>query len=106
MIAEFTPHVILPPKELANVLIIAGLLAPIWLPLIRFGISLFRPKKSKLRAYVWCYAVAFIWAAGWVSFQWVIRVPSGIGYGLALISAWLVMLPGIAADPLFRREWE
>lgn len=86
--------------------IIIGLMAPIWLPIIRFVISLFRDSKSNKKTFIWCYAVSFAWAFGWVSFQWAIKIPSGIGYGLALITAWPVMLGGLALDPIFRNQLE
>ena len=84
--------------------IISIALAPAWVPPLRWAIFLLRKEKTSSRAFVWCYTVAFIWAAGGVSYQWAIQIPSGIGYAFVLLSAWLIMLAGIVTDPFFREE--
>lgn len=81
---------------------IAILMTPVWFPPVRFAISLVHQNASQSRAFVWYYVVAFIWAAGWVSFQWAIQIPSGIGYALALFTAWPVLIIGVSKDPLLQ----
>lgn len=70
---------------------------PIWFPLLR---SLFRVflKCPIPKVATWNYAISFAWATGWCLLQWEIKVPSGIGYGLALVTAWPFLLVGIVTD--------
>jgi hypothetical protein len=93
-----------PNMDTGSAYIFGIALAPAWVPPLRWAIFLLRKEKTSSRAFVWWYSVAFIWAAGGVSFQLAIQIPSGIGYALVLLSAWPMMLAGIVSDPFFREE--
>ena len=82
-------------------ILVTCLTAPLWFPPIRFVLSLFRQSNSEKNAYVWCYLATFAWSWVWVLYQWITKVPSGLGYFFALISAWLILFPTVIADPLF-----
>lgn len=89
---------------LSDYALIAILMTPVWFPPVRFAISLARKNttQSQSRPFVWYYVITFIWAGGWVTFQWAIQIPSGIGYGLALFTAWPVMIIGMSKDPMLQ----
>ena len=84
--------------------VIAGLMAPVWFPIVRVVLSFFQPRKRWIPAYVWCYIVAFVWAGGGVAYQWKMQVPSGIGYVLVLLIGWFILVSGMALDPLLKKK--
>lgn len=90
-------------SDFATVILFLG--PPIWFPVLRLVISV-APSFRAPKVAAWCYAISFLWAFGWCLFQWVIKVPSGIGYGLALITAWPILLTALVFDvvALFRKK--
>jgi hypothetical protein len=80
-----------------NEFLLTGLLAPIWFPLLRLAISFFQSSRPT-KATIWWYAITLLWTAGWIAFQWGIKIPSGIGYGLGLITGWLIMFAAFATE--------
>jgi len=84
--------------------IIAGLMAPLWFPILRLALSFFQSRNRWVPGYVWCYIVAFVWSAGSVGYQWEMQVPSGIGYVLVLLIGWAILLAGMALDPLLKKD--
>jgi hypothetical protein len=90
-------------SDFATVLLF--LAPPIWFPVVRMLIAL-APSFRAPKAAVWCYAISFVWAFGWCLFQWVIHVPSGVGFGLALVTAWPVLLAALVFDAvaIFRKK--
>lgn len=79
--------------------LLAALLTPIWFPPIRL-ILLFRSGNFRARAFVWFYLVAFIGAAGGISYLSARNYPSGIGEAVVLLFAWIIMLVAMAIDLL------
>lgn len=82
-------------SDLAGVVVFA--MPPLWFPLLRLAISLFMSSKIP-KAAAWCYGISFIWVVGWFLFQWVIKVPSGVGYAAALMTAWPALIVGLIAE--------
>ncbi|UCV03005.1 hypothetical protein [Dechloromonas denitrificans] len=72
--------------------------APIWFPVTRLAILLFKLTSRLPKTVTWWYVVTLLWTVGWVVFLVAVKIPSGIGYGIALASGWLLMFGAISTD--------
>jgi hypothetical protein len=82
-------------------LFLIAALAPAWVPPLRLLMYLFNRKLTAPEICITWYVAVFIFAAGGVSFQLAIQIPSGIGYALVILLSWPMLLICIAKDPFF-----
>lgn len=79
--------------------LIAILLPPVWFSAIRLAFLQFRG-LFKLRPFVVFYLLTFVWTVAGISLLWVVKVPSGIPYGLVILIGWILFLFALLADSL------
>ncbi len=79
--------------------LIGLLLTPAWFSAIRLAFLQFRG-RLKFRSFGVFYLLTFLLTFGGISFLWLVKVPSGIPYGVVLIVGWLLFLFALLADSL------
>lgn len=79
--------------------LISLLLTPAWFSAIRLAFLQFRG-QLKLRPFVVFYLLTFLLTVGGISFLWLVKVPSGIPYGVVILVGWSLFLLALLADSL------